>query len=557
MKTAVIMSRVSSDEQALGYSLGIQEEALTKYCVKNNLTIIQKFKEDHSAKDFNRPEFRSFLNYAKKHKGQIDYFLVTSWDRFSRNITDAFMMIRTLKKLGITVQAIEQQIDPSIPENLAMLALFLAIPEIDNERRSIKIKGGMQAALRAGRWCRKAPRGYRNARDSDNKPIIIPGPEAVYIQRIFQGISNGKEQVEIRSDLRKEGYTISRSSLSEILRNPVYIGMLKVPASVDEPEHLVEGIHEGIVSDELFSRVQKLLDGRLVKRNLPKFSTQRPELLLRGNLKCSFCGNKLTGSPSRGKSGGRYFYYHCNHCGKERYRADKANEAVRNIIAGLHLNTEAREIYQEMVKMLLIGSGDEENKKLKSFERELEKQKERMLRLQDLLVDGSLSSEDYSVMKQRYSSEKSAIEGKIHELKAVKTNLNQSLEQGVGVLADIDRLYNRADLTGKKQILGSIFPEDLFFDGKKCRTPRINEVLRLILLIDSNNHELKNGQISEYLDLSAQVELAGVEPASKHGNHMLSTCLFLLDFRDRSAAEQPNLPLFPVCFAIGSEQPSD
>jgi hypothetical protein len=53
------------------------------------------------------------------------------------------------------------------------------------------------------------------------------------------------------------------------------------------------------------------------------------------------------------------------------------------------------------------------------------------------------------------------------------------------------------------------------------------------------------------------VELAGVEPASKHGNHMLSTCLVLLDFRDRSAAEQPNLPLFPVCFAFRSEQSSD
>jgi hypothetical protein len=49
------------------------------------------------------------------------------------------------------------------------------------------------------------------------------------------------------------------------------------------------------------------------------------------------------------------------------------------------------------------------------------------------------------------------------------------------------------------------------------------------------------------------VELAGVEPASNHGDHMLSTCLFLLDFRDMSAAEQPNISLFPVCFAIGSE----
>jgi site-specific DNA recombinase len=512
MKTAVIMSRVSSDEQALGYSLGIQEEALTKYCEKNNIRILQKFKEDHSAKDFNRPEFASFLNYAKKHKGQIDYFLVTSWDRFSRNITDAFIMIRTLKNLGITVQAIEQQTDLSIPENLAMLALFLAIPEIDNERRSIKIRGGMQAALKAGRWCRKAPRGYRNTRDNENKPIIVPGPDAEYIQRIFQGISKGKEQVEIRQELRKEGYNVCRSTMSEILRNPIYIGKLKVHATIEEQSHMVDGIHEGIINIEVFERVQELLDERLLRQNIPKIKTQRPELLLRGNLKCSFCGNKLTGSPSRGKCGERYFYYHCNHCSKERYRADKANEVVRYIMSDLHFTSEAREIYKEMVKMLLIGSGNERNKKTQSLERELEKQKERIIRLQDLLVDGSLTTEDYSRMKQRYSSEQTAIEGKLNELKVVKSNLNQSLEKGVGVLADIDRMYDKADLASKKQILSSIFPEDLIFDGKKCRTPRINEVLRLILLIDSNKQKTNSGQISEYLDLSAQVEIRGIEP---------------------------------------------
>jgi len=49
------------------------------------------------------------------------------------------------------------------------------------------------------------------------------------------------------------------------------------------------------------------------------------------------------------------------------------------------------------------------------------------------------------------------------------------------------------------------------------------------------------------------VELAGVEPASKHGDHTLSTCLVLLDFRDLSAAEQPNMSLVPVCFAVRSE----
>jgi hypothetical protein len=47
-------------------------------------------------------------------------------------------------------------------------------------------------------------------------------------------------------------------------------------------------------------------------------------------------------------------------------------------------------------------------------------------------------------------------------------------------------------------------------DGEKCRTPRINEVLRLILLIDKGNPKKESGQISEFLDMSAQVELAGV-----------------------------------------------
>ena len=71
MKTAVIMSRVSSEEQAQGYSLGVQEESLTRYCEKNNIEIVQKFREDHSAKDFNRPEFKAFLNYARKNKGKM------------------------------------------------------------------------------------------------------------------------------------------------------------------------------------------------------------------------------------------------------------------------------------------------------------------------------------------------------------------------------------------------------------------------------------------------------------------------------------------------------
>jgi hypothetical protein len=100
---------------------------------------------------------------------------------------------------------------------------------------------------------------------------------------------------------------------------------------------------------------------------------------------------------------------------------------------------------------------------------------------------------------------------KLNEIKAVKSGLNRSLEKGVGVLSNLSGMYERADLSDKKRILSSIFPENLVFDGEKCRTSRINEVLRLILLIDSNKQKTNSGQISSFLDLSAQVEIRGIE----------------------------------------------
>ena len=174
MKKAALMARVSSDEQAKGYSLDVQLDSLTKYCERNNLIVSKVFKEDHSAKTFDRPEFISFLKYLKKNKGSIDLLLFTSWDRFSRNAMEAYRMIDELKKYGVQAQAIEQPIDLSIPENKLMLAVYLAIPEIDNDRRSIKTIGGIRGARKAGRITCTAPRGYSHKRDERNTPIIVP-----------------------------------------------------------------------------------------------------------------------------------------------------------------------------------------------------------------------------------------------------------------------------------------------------------------------------------------------------------------------------------------------
>jgi hypothetical protein len=92
--------RVSTDEQAeKGFSQRNQEEMLRKYCSINHK--LHCVFEDHSAKTFNRPQWKKFLDDVKKNKNKINLVLFMKWDRFSRNAGDAYQMINVLIKLGI------------------------------------------------------------------------------------------------------------------------------------------------------------------------------------------------------------------------------------------------------------------------------------------------------------------------------------------------------------------------------------------------------------------------------------------------------------------------
>jgi DNA invertase Pin-like site-specific DNA recombinase len=508
------MSRVSSDDQVRGYSLDAQSEALEKYCVRNDIEIVYLFREDHSAKNFDRPAFTTFLDHAKKNKGGIDILLFTSWDRFSRNIMDAYTMIERLKKLGIVPHAIEQPIDLSIPENKAILAMFLVIPEIDNDRRSIKTKGGIRAALKAGRWSRQAPYGYRNTRDENNRPIIVHSVHAQHVKWAFSQIAKRIPQTEVLKELRKRGFKVSRSRLSGMLRLPIYMGKIEVPAYEDEAYQLVEGIHEPIISESLFYQVQEVLNGGVSKCRAPKNS--RDEMLpLRGMLKCSECGEKVTGSRSRSHTGTRYAYYHCNHCRSERYRAEQANQVVVDILNGFQFDADSELITGELIKRLLNGKTNEIEAKARSLRNTIKVQSERIARLQDQLADGILSSEDYLEMKTRYYEQQRRAKIKLESLDTDTRGKEELIKRGMKAINALGTHYQKANSKSKALILSSIFPEMIEFDGKKCRTQKINEAIALCLSIDEGFSKNKDKKLHEKLEVSCRVASPGIEPGSK------------------------------------------
>ena len=78
-------------------------------------------------------------------------------------------------------------------------------------------------------------------------------------------------------------------------------------------------------------------------------------------------------------------------------------------------------------------------------------------------------------------------------------------------LENFKQTYLNSPLAHKQKLISSIYPEKIDFDGKKCRTIRINDFLRYILQIDKELPERKIGQISKNMSLSRLVENRGVK----------------------------------------------
>jgi site-specific DNA recombinase len=511
MKNAIIYVRVSTDEQAdKGYSLQHQEDRLRQYCQLQNINVVAFFKEDHSAKTFERPAFNQLLSFIKKNKGKANLLLFLKWDRFSRNAGDAYGMINSLNKLGVEPQAMEQPLDLNIPENKIMLAFYLAAPEVENDRRALNTIAGMRRALKDGRFCTTAPKGYRNSRDENNKPLITPSAEAPLIQWTFKEVAKGEQSVaDIWRTVSQKGLKVAKSNIWTILRNPLYCGKIFIPAYKDEAATMVVGLHEPLVSEKLFNEVQDVLTGK--KRKIVSQITVKPELPLRGFLRCSKCGGHITGSASKG-NGGLYFYYHCLSPCRERYTAEKANEQFINELTKISANEQSINLFATILKDYCKQMGKQKNTNDKQLNEQIEKHKLRISNAQQLMLDGELSATDYKEIKCRYEPEIAKLHLQLTQIKLQDNNLSNYLNNALTLLRNLPQYYVSASLPLKQKIVGSIYPEKLIFENNAYRTTKVNEAIELICRTTKGYSQKEKGLLKNKLEKSCSVTALGFKP---------------------------------------------
>ncbi len=164
-------------------------------------------------------------------------------------------------------------------------------------------------------------------------------------------------------------------------------------------------------------------------------------------------------------------------------------------------------IYEMMIKKILSGNEQQSANKRSKLKKEIkEESTKRLENLQDLLVDGKINPVAYSEAHLRYNSKREELKKCLNEIQSTNSQYKVWLSKGVHLLKDLKEHYKKSSIDQKQKLLSSIFPENLFFEENKCRTERINDVLRFILQIDKGLDNKKRGQISNKLKLSSRVE---------------------------------------------------
>ncbi len=486
MKSAYLYVRVSTDEQKRkGYSLPEQEDRLLKYCANHNMEVKGIYREDFSAKSFNRPEWKKLLTTIRKKKDRkSENILFVKWDRFSRNIEYAYEMIGILRRLDTRALAIDQPIDFDVPESAVMLAVYWSIPEAENSRRALNTSNGMRRARLAGRHPNKAPLGYANHTMPDGKKSIIPKqPEADLVVWSFELLAKRLFSMEeVRRMVCERGLKCESSSFWKLVRNPVYCGIITVNPKGDDEIEFVQGLHKPLISEELFNEVQEA-----IKRKIrPKGKTDELKSLfpLRGYLICPLCGRNLTGSVSRGRSKS-HPYYHClgGRC-KSRFRADRINMTYEEKLQDIVLKDGAVELFQQILLDMNASVYQSENlRERRILLDQINEQELLISRARKLYINDRIEFDDFSELKKEYNLIAKRLK---KDLNIINTKLALYAKQGrvdKHSYQNLFKKYKDLDNSEKKTIISLINPGRISLQAGNIDRLQINSALSKILSV--------------------------------------------------------------------------
>lgn len=463
MTRCVIYNRVSTKDQAQGKSLDSMLAECEAHARDKGWTVVKIFTEPGmSAKTDQRPAFREMLQFCRKPHNRIEYVLFNSFSRFMRNVKKGYRLLDEFDECRCQIASATEPIPEGIAGTVLLNNYFLSA-EIDNSMRSSATKRVMKHLARSGYWPHQAPYGFQLARDASGAPILEPHPgRAPFLVHIFTEIAAGHMApvgaTEYLRSLRLEGArgVTSRFSLFSVhrmLRNEIYCGRIR--------STLTDGIayparFPGLVSEDLFDRVQAVLSGRPALRLMRR--KVRDDFPLRGFILCDCCGLPLTASWSKG-DGGRYAYYRCRkNCPGAGVRGERLEKEFEQLLHDVRSRS-GRQLALFRLVMTRTWQQvnevhDHERRRLKQEMATTEQQAKALL---DHLLEGTITSEVYKRRDQELKSALAQLGEKLEAAQADAIDIAEVLRRAEILLEELPRAWRRANVADKQKFQLGIF----------------------------------------------------------------------------------------------------
>ena len=355
-----IYTRVSTAMQVDGYSLDAQREKLRKYADYEDMVIAGEYSDEgFSGKNIQgRHEFQQMLRDVQDCKDGVSYVLVFKLSRFGRNAADVLNSLQLMQDFGVNLICVEDGIDSSKDSGKLMISVLSAVAEIERENIRAQTMAGREQKAREGKWNGGfAPYGYR----LENGELSIADDEVEVVRVIFDRFIHTNDGVAgIARYLNTHGYvkklrqngTIPKFSavfVRGILDNPIYCGKIafgrrkleKIHGTRNEyhqvPQEnylLVDGLHEGIISEELWNAAQVKLLAQSKRYEPVNRSKTEQAHLLSALVKCPICGagmysNKCTKRKKDGTPYKSFSYYSCKHRKMQRGQKCDFNKQIQ------------------------------------------------------------------------------------------------------------------------------------------------------------------------------------------------------------------------------------
>lgn len=369
---AALFARYSSHLQD-DMSLNAQLAEMERYAAERSWDVVVRYQlPEIASHNLERaPEFLQMLADARAKKFNV--LLLHKLDRLGRDREFAVMVKAHLRRMGVEIRSVVEDLGDGIMDRM-MEGFVELFADFYRANLAEETKKGQRQLIRSGWWRGgKVPFGLAleevtGANRTFQRLIPCPQRGPVMIQ-VFERLAAGGRLRDILQYVEAQtGEKWPPPTFYSRIKNPVYKGVLEYGKTTmplgrkrkKTAEGATEGKWEGLVSDELWTRANAVLEARGEQFRKGGKKPNAPYLLSQAAF-CLKCGAPLVGNMRNGKR-----FYVCSRRRTCTWKLLPAEPLEAHVIQQAHTNLNALdldaliEVYREGLQPQQDASQKEE-----------------------------------------------------------------------------------------------------------------------------------------------------------------------------------------------------